>query len=138
MRTFEEWMEDEKIDEGWKTNLALGGALAAGAMGLGSSDKPEPESQPVAAAQQSQQGDSLGKAKGKEVRHRRAGLQRKAQQLRDTGRTSGSFVDNKLTGGKLTPSKDPRKDISNVSLTFGNKDIQNKSTTSPEAGRFLK
>jgi len=122
MRTFEEWLKDEKIDEGWKTNLALGGALAAGAMGLGGSDKPE--SQPAAAAQQSQSfaqkvqnhrnsdthGDVLGKAKGKEIRHKRN--QRNAVQNQST---------------TFSGAKD-----------FLNQKVQNTSTTSPNAGRFLK
>tara|TARA_Y100000034_G_C6910429_1_gene424504 strand:- start:16776 stop:17120 length:345 start_codon:yes stop_codon:yes gene_type:complete len=114
MRTFEEWLKDENLDEGLMKNLALGAALAGGAMGItgcGDSSCKAPQSVDY----DSVRGDSLGKPFGKIYRQRREKLQQKAQQLRDAGRTSGTFRQDKLV---------PQPD-------------HIKSTTSDSAGKFL-
>ena len=63
MRTFEEWLKDENLDEGLMKNLALGAALAGGAMGItgcGDSSCKAPQSVDY----DSVRGDSLGKPFG--------------------------------------------------------------------------
>jgi hypothetical protein len=141
---------DFEIDEGWKNwakKATVGGALLGAGLGLSQSFKSSPTQVPTAATQQEMPINTpstgspeykaayqriykqvypryeriFGAAKAKEMAHDKASLAAKAELVKASGRTSGTFEK-----GELIPQSNRAGKI-----------IMPQSTTSPDAGDFL-
>lgn len=126
MENFKEWLkkEDEKLEEGWMKNLAVGGALLGAGMGLGrmqNNAQPEQGQQPQAQVQQVQKSGSWLQYKKAEMARQKAELQRKTQGMKSG--QSRTFVH-----GQEVSTTGPDSD----------KDIESSSVTSPDAASYFR
>lgn len=109
MMTFQEWMVErhpEAIEEGFMKNVALAGALAAGAAGAagwtGGGKAAHPD-RPGAASRDMESDPTFqrdtrifGRGRATERYHQRSGRENMADQLKAAGKSSGTFEQGKL------------------------------------------